>query len=224
MDRLEAIETINSWRRILIEGNADSVSRMLDDVERGLSEAGWRRDPDREVRLAELSGRKDGWWCFVGGPNRGPQVMLSLARVSDRRVRVAAYSLLDGPAEMQPTDVARVVDWAIRDVVKLLASKHGLKVTIPRLGHLSRVPPKTLASLRLFSDLAVGAWPLNLEQERLWRRFIINACREDAAFDIDELSDWFVTNGWSSEDAGRLTTRFQNEASLISEFQEECGS
>lgn len=224
MDGLEAIETINSWRRILIEGNADSVSQMLVDIETKLSEAGWRRDPNSEVRLAGPSGRKDAWRCFAGGPDKGPRVMLGLARVSDRRVRGGTYSLLDGLAEMQTTDVARVVEWVIREVVTPTASKHGLKVTIPRLGFLSRVPPKTLASLRLFSDLAAGTWPLNSEQERSWRRFVIYACREDAAFDIDELSDWFVTNGWSSEDSLGLTDRFQSEASLISEFQEESSS
>jgi len=224
MDGLEAIETINSWRRILIEGSADSVNQMLVDLETKLRDASWRRDPDSEVRLAGPSGRKDAWRCFVGGPDNGPRVMLGLARVSDRRVRGGTYSLLDGPAGMQPTDVASVVDWVIREVVKPTASKHGLKVTTPRLGYLSRVPPKTLASLRLFSDLAAGTWPLNREQERSWRRFVINACQEDAAFDIDELLDWFVTNGWSSEDGRCLTEKFQNEASLISEFQEESSS
>ena len=64
-------------------------------------------------------------------------------------------------------------------------------LTLPRMlarfFHNLRVPPKTLASLRRFSDLAAGTWPLNHEQERSWRRFVINASREDAAFDIDEL-------------------------------------
>jgi hypothetical protein len=224
MDGLAAIETINSWRRILIEGSADSVSQTLVDIETTLREAGWRRDPDSEVRFAGPSGRKDAWRCFIGGLDKGPRVMLGLARVSDRRVRGGTYSLLDGPAEMQPTDVARVIEWVIREVVVPTASKHRARVTIPRLGYLSRVPPKTLASLRVFSDLAAGTWPLNHEQERSWRRFVINASREDAAFDIDELLDWFVTNGWSSEDGRRLTDKFQNEAALISEFQEESSS
>ena len=125
---------------------------------------------------------------------------------------------------MQPTDVARAVEDVIKEVLTPSASDHELKVTIPRIGRMSRVPPKTLTSLRLFSDLAAGAWPLSTDEERLWRRFIINACREDAAFDIDELSDWFVTNDWSSEDAQALTDRFQNEASLISEYQDETGA
>lgn len=62
------------------------------------------------------------------------------------------------------------------------------------------------------------------ECEQLWRHFVITACREDTAFDIDELSDWFVTNGWTSEAANELTNRFISEASLISEYEDEVGS
>jgi hypothetical protein len=125
---------------------------------------------------------------------------------------------------MQPTDVAEVVEEVMNGAVTPSASAFGLKVTIPRLGRNSRVPPKTLAALLLFSDLAAGAFPLSNELEKIWRRFVINACREDAALDIDELSDWFVTNGWSSEAAHALTERFISEAGLITEYDDERGS
>jgi hypothetical protein len=81
-----------------------------------------------------------------------------------------------------------------------------------------------LAALRRFSDLAAGAWPLPAELEQVWRQFVISACREDAAFDVDELSDWFVSNGWTSEAARALTERFISEASLITEYDDEKGS
>jgi len=222
MDALEAIETINSWRRVLVEGSAEHIDQMLDDVERRLREKGWSRDPRVEEKMEGSANQKNRWRCFVGGPEGGPRLMLGLNRVSDRRVRGGTYSLLKGPYGMQPTDVARVVDDVIKDAVTPSASDLGLKVTIPRLGRTSRVPPKTLAALRLFSDLAAGAWPLSTDQEQLWRRFVIHACREDAAFDVDELSDWFVTNGWSSESARALTGRFMSEAGLISEYDDEA--
>ena len=147
---LEAIETINSWRRILIEGNSNSVGQMLSDVERKLGEKGWTRAPSMEAKLGGPSGRTSAWRCFVGGPGHGPRLMLGLTRVSDRRVRGGTYSLLEGPSGMQPTDVARAVEDVIKEVLTPSASDHGLKVTIPRIGRMSRVPPKTLASLRLF--------------------------------------------------------------------------
>ena len=40
MNALDAIETINSWRRVLIEGNSERIDQMLDDVERRLGERG----------------------------------------------------------------------------------------------------------------------------------------------------------------------------------------
>ena len=132
--------------------------------------------------------------------------------------------MISAPAGVEPTDVAGVVEDVVSGVLTPSARDFQLKVTIPRLGRNSRVPPKTLAALRSFSDLAAGAWPLPAECEQLWRHFVITACREDTAFDIDELSDWFVTNGWTSEAANELTNRFISEASLISEYEDEVGS
>ena len=177
--------------------------------------------PSAEAKNELHANRKNRWRFFVGGPENGPRVRLGLARVSDCRVRGETYSLLEGPSDMKATDVARMVEDVIKGVLTPSASSHGLKVTILRLGPISRVPPKTLVALRQFSDAAAGAWPLSTDQERLWRRFIINACREDAAFDIDELSDWFVTNGWCSQVAGMLTNKFMDDASLISEYEDE---
>jgi hypothetical protein len=223
MDGLEAIDLINSWRRILIEGNPDHIDRMLADVERRLKEKGWTPAPDIEAKLGHPTNQASRWRCFEGGPKTGPRLMLGLTRVSDRRVRGGTYSLIDGP-NMRPTDVAGVVGDVIKEVVTPSASSFGLKVTIPRLGQLSRVPPTTEAALRMFSDYGAGIWPLPPELERTWRRFVIEACREDAAFDVDELLNWFVANGWTSEAAHALTQRFISEASLITEYEEESKS
>jgi hypothetical protein len=224
MDGLEAIETINSWRRILIEGNPDQIDRMLADVERRLDEKGWTREPRIEAKMEPAPNQANRWRCFVGGPRNGPKLMLGLTRVSDRRVRGGTYSLIDGPPGMRTTDVAGVVGDVMNEVVTPSASSFGLKVTIPRLGRLSRVPPKTAAALLTFSDSVAGIWPLPPESERMWRHFVIDACREDAAFDVDEISDWFVTNGWASEAAHALTKRFISEAGLITEYEEESKS
>jgi hypothetical protein len=225
MTGLEAIETINLWRRVLIEGKPECIDRMLDDVERRLREKGWTRDPEMEAKMGRSADRKQRWHCFAGGPHGGPRLMLGLTRVADRRVRGGTYVLLDAPPGMQPTDVAGVVEDVMKGVLTPSASSLGLKVTIPRLGRNSRVPPKTLAALVLFSDMAGGVWPLPSEElEQLWRRFVISACQEDAAFDVDELSDWFVTNGWSSEAAHALTKRFMSEASLITDYDDETKS
>jgi hypothetical protein len=220
MNGLEAIETVNSWKRILIEGKAEQIDPMLADLERRLQDRGWYRDSDREAKMGRSSERKNRWLCFVGGPRDGARMMLCLARVSDRRVRGGPYSFLSVPPDMQPAEEAGIVEEVMKGILTPCASTFGLRVTTPRLGPKSRVPPRTMAALQSFSDSAAGVWPLCGDLESLWRRFVITACREDVAFDIDELSDWFVSNGWSSEGARGLTEQFMNEASLISEYND----
>jgi hypothetical protein len=36
--------------------------------------------------------------------------------------------------------------------------------------------------------------------------------------------DWFVSNGWGSEDARTLTERFVREATLLAEYSEAGGN
>lgn len=117
--------------------------------------------------------------------------------------------------------MAGVVEDVIKNVITPVASNLGLRVTIPRLGYVSQISPKTTAMLYVFTDLAAGTWPLSSEMEHAWQRFVATACREAAAFDVDELMDWFVTNGWGSKDARQLRDRFLSEAALIAEYIDE---
>ena len=221
MNAVEAIDTINSWRRILVEGPQKQIDFLLQAVEKKLDAKGWKRRTDLEAKMASSPGSADRFRCFVGGPENGPQLMLALYRVSERRIRGGTYSLITMGA---PIDVATVVEDVITNVVTPSASDLGLKVTIPRLGHASQVPPRTMAALQSFSDSAAGAWPLSGEMNRAWQRFVATACRERAAFDVDELMDWFVTNGWKSEVARELRDRFLSEAALIAEYDEDQDS
>ncbi len=116
--------------------------------------------------------------------------------------------------------VERVIDNII-----LPSSNHfGLKVTRPGLGPLSVVPPRTMAALVTFTDTASGTLPLSRAEEAAWRAFLITACQEPVAFDMDELLAWFVANGWSSEDARQWLTRFTGETLLLTEFADAARS
>jgi hypothetical protein len=117
MNGLDAIETINSWQQLVIDGSAERIDQMLDDVGRRLAERGWARDPGMESKADTSASPKIQRRFFVGGPENGPRVRLGLSRVSDRRVRGESYSLLDGPAGMETSDVARVVEDVIADVM-----------------------------------------------------------------------------------------------------------
>lgn len=218
MNAIEAIDSINSWRRILVEGPPEAIDLMLQTVEKRLDEKGWKRCPELEAKMARFPHSTDRFRCFESGPQNGPQLMLGLSRVSERRIRGGTYSLISAS---EPIDVAGVVDDVIKNVISASASDLGLKVTAPRLGYASQVPPKTMAALYGFSDFAAGTWPLSLEMNRAWQHFVATACRDGAAFDVDELMDWFVANGWSTDAARQLRDRFLSEAALIAEYDEE---
>ena len=84
----------------------------------------------------------------------------------------------------------------------------------------SRVSHYTMSKLLTFSNMANGIWPLPVNVEPLWRRFVIAACHTDTAFDVSELTDWFTTNGWSLEAAHAIVERFLNEADFLSEYDD----
>ncbi len=224
MDGTQAVEVIASWRRILIEGKAEQITSMLADIEVRLKTKGFERDPEAEKGMNWHHHQRNKVLCFVGGPLAGPRLLLCLNRVSDRRVRGGTYSLKSS-ANSGPNEVAAVVDDVIRNVIVPSANLHLLKVTRPRLGPISVVQPKTMAALIAFCDVATGGGlPLADPSESAWRRFLITASQEDVAFDKEELMDWFVSNGWTSEDAGSLVERFVRESTLLAEYSETGGS
>jgi hypothetical protein len=225
MDGVQAVDLIASWRRILIEGKAEQLTSMLEDLEARLKSKGFERDPEAEKNMNWHPYQRNRVLCFVGGPVGGPRLLLCLNRVSERRVRGGTYSLIDGSSDAGPVEVAAVVDDVIRNVIVPSANSFGLKVTRPRLGPNSLVQPRTMAALLAFSDVAPGAgFPLSAASEAAWRKFLITASGEDIAFDKDELRDWFISNGWGSEDARILTERFVQEATLLAEYSEAGGN
>jgi hypothetical protein len=225
MDGVQAVDLIASWRRILIDGRAEQISSMLGDLEARLSGKGFERDAEAEKTMNWHPYQRNRVLCFAGGPEGGPRLLLCLNRVSERRVRGGTYSLIDGPSEAGAVEVAAVLDDVIRNAIVPSARSFGLEVARPRLGPNSLVQPKTMAALLAFSDVATGGGlPLSEASEAAWRKFLITASLEDIAFDTEELRDWFVNNGWESEDAGILTERFVREASLLAEYSETGGN
>ena len=225
MDGVQAVDVIASWRRILVEGKAEQITSMLEDLEARLKSKGFERDAEAEKNMNWHPYQRNRVLCFVGGPEGGPRLLLCLNLVSERRVRGGTYSLIDVSPDDDPVGVAAVVDDVIRNVIVLSANRFGLKVTRPRLGPNSLVQPKTMAALLAFCDVATGGGlPLSEASEAAWRRFLITASQEDVAFDTDELRDWFVSNGWGSEDARTLMERFVQEATLLGEYSEAGGN
>jgi hypothetical protein len=93
---------------------------------------------------------------------------------------------------------------------------------IPPLGPISRVGLRTAAAMKALAEAAGGQWPLPESAEAAWRRFVIRACREDVALDAEELTRWFIANGWDAHGAAELTKRFGAEAAFLAEYEEEA--
>jgi hypothetical protein len=224
MDGNQAIEMIDSWNRILIAGKPEQISAMLADVEARFEKKGFARDPATEKTMTWHPRQRNTVFCFVGGPQSGPRLMLCLNRVSERRVRGGTYSIFGGFAGPGPLEVAAVIHDVIENVVIPSANHFGLKVAKPRFGPNSSVPPRTMAALVAFSDVAAGELPLSTTAETAWRKFLIAAGQEDVIIDADELMGWFNANGWSIEASRHLNDRFFSESTLLSEFAEAIRS
>ncbi|MEI7685747.1 MAG: hypothetical protein WCL32_12035 [Planctomycetota bacterium] len=225
MDTVQSFGPITSWRQMLIEGESESITLMLADLEKNrLKRKGFDRDTAEEQKMNWRPDAINKVFCFVAGPQVSPRLILCLNRVSKRRVRGGTYSIIDFPTDFDPVEVAAVINDVISDAIIPAATSFGLKVTWPRLGPNSQVEPKTMAALIHFCNIATGGGlPLSEAADAVWRKFIIMASRENVAFDEDELTDWFVSNGWTSEDGRALTERFVREATLLAEYAEAGG-
>jgi hypothetical protein len=131
MDGVQAADLIASWRRILIEGKAEQITSMLEDLETRLKSKGFERDGEAEKNMNWHPCQRNRVLCFVGGPEGGPRLLLCLNRVTERRVRGGTYSLIDASPDAGPVEVAAVVDDVIRNVIVPSANSFGLKVTPP---------------------------------------------------------------------------------------------
>ena len=80
MDGVQAVDLIASWRRILIEGKAEQVTSMLEDLEERLKSKGFERDAEAEKKMNWHPYQKNRVLCFAGGPKGGPRLLLCLNR------------------------------------------------------------------------------------------------------------------------------------------------
>ena len=123
--------------------------------------------------------------------------------------RVARLALIDWLQEREQERTAEVV-------------RRYLMYPIYPLGPSSRVGLRTAAAMKALADVARGQWPLPESAVPAWRRFVIRACREDVAFDPDELTRWFEVSGWDARAADALTRQFMDDAAFLDEYEEEA--
>jgi hypothetical protein len=215
--RSDALEVINIWRKISVEGQKEQIDQFLSEIDQRFAALGWSRDSVIEAKFNQDEHQINHHHCWSAIRDDRPRVMLSLNRTTERRVRGGTYDI-KGDATL--ADLASVIQHILREVLEPGATAVGLRVAYPRLGPISRIGPKTQAAMTAFVEAGDGQWPLPQQVGERWRILVLTAFREDVALKPEELTAFFAANGWDEQAATELTNRFYADVALISEFQE----
>jgi hypothetical protein len=108
----------------------------------------------------------------------------------------------------------------LREVLEPAAAAVDLDISYPHLGPISCFGTRTEAALMALSEAGDGQWPLPEEVEPAWRSLIITAFTDNVALKPEELTAWFLANGWCERASVDLTKRFFREAALLAELEE----
>jgi hypothetical protein len=203
---------------VLIRGEKGQLDRVLDQVERRFEGIGWIRDTSREAQMTRKEHPHDRFYCWSNGPNARPQVLLCLNRASDRRIRGATYTA-DQRAGV--AELADAIQHVLKEVIEPAVADAGLTVSYPHLGPISRVGMKTELAMTSLAEAVDGQWPLPDVVEPIWRKFVVTALRDGVAIHPEELTSWFIANGWDERGAQELTKRFYADAALLEEYEQE---
>ena len=215
--RSDALEIINIWRKISVEGQEKQIEKFLSEIDQRFAGVGWSRDSVIEGKFNRNEHQINYLHCWSTNWDDRPRVMLCLNRATEGRVRGGTYDI-KGSATL--ADLARVIQHILREVLEPGATAAGLEVAYPRLGPISRIGPKTQAAMIAFVEAGDGGWPLPRQVEERWRILVLTAFREDVALKPEELTAWFAASGWDEQAATELTNRFYADVALISEYQE----
>ena len=215
--RSDALEVINIWRRISVEGQKERIDQFLSEIGERFVGVGWSRDSAIEAQFNRDEHQINRLHCWSSNPDNRPRVMLCLNRATERRVRGGTYDIDEGATLAV---LASVIQHILREVLEPAATAVGLRVAYPRLGPISRVGPKTQAAMTALVEAGDGQWPLPQQVEERWRILVLTAFREDVALKPEELTAWFAASGWDEQAAAQLTNRFYADVARISEYQE----
>jgi hypothetical protein len=216
--RSDALEVIDIWRHILIKGQKEQIDQVIAQIGQRFEALGWRREAEFERHSNRSPDQIGTVHCWSGSAGNGPEVLLSLARTTAPSLRGGTYNLLEKRASI--ADLANAMQFAMAEVLEPSAQALGLAVSYPRLGPISKVRPATVAAMTAFAEAADGRSPLPDEVQPLWRIFTRTAYQDAVAISPDELTAWFIANGWEDGAASELTERFYTEVASLAECEE----
>jgi hypothetical protein len=216
MNAIQAIETAQGWRDLVIEGDADRINRILDQVDRTLP-PNWKRNPEAEKRYVALGGSLPASRCYA--KRLGDyDVRLWLLRVSDRRLQGGLVEPTGGDRYYE--DAAEAIAEFLREAIEPAVAECGGAMTSNRIGVRSDVTRPVVEKLWAFHEASPRIWPPPPPAEVPWREFVIAAFQNRAAFEPGEFRGWLRKLGWEAGDADALINRFFADAALLSEYDD----
>ena len=137
--RSDALEVINIWRKISVEGQKEQIDQFLSEIDQRFAGAGWSRDSAIEAQINRDEHQINRLHCWSTNPDNRPRVMLCLNRATERRVRGGTYDIEEGATL---ADLASVIQHILREVLEPGATAVGLKVAYPAWDRSAELDPK----------------------------------------------------------------------------------
>jgi hypothetical protein len=211
-----AAEVGIAWRDLVIAGPKDRIDQLFAAIDQSLPPE-WDRNTAAEERAVSLGVSLPSSRCYRR-KLAGRDVWLWLLRVGDHRIQGGLVEPTE--ASNYVGDVTNtILDFRSR-VLEPVALVAGLAVGSNRLGPGSLVSGSVLDALWEYCDRSRFTWPPTGDTVRDWRKFVIRAYEEHAAFDLGELSAWLTGKGWSVDHAKLLIERLIADVKLLVQYDE----
>jgi hypothetical protein len=212
---------MRALNELVIRGPGADVAFLRQRLESNLTN-GWRRDHTLEERLCGMSVGGGNALCFscADGPERPAAALWLQAR---------------SPEEWH---VSNIVPLKRRDLSDAeynhLLEEFKTTFLEPRLEgtavHPEIVQARTRledylswAACRRFREFSSAAdrYELRPDDHLRWRTFLIQAHRDNAAFDAQTLEEWLEAEGWPKEQRGQLIHEYDSGRALLASYDEE---
>ncbi len=225
---MKPVESANRWHRWSVKGTKDVLTRVLDSLD-AKSLPGWTRLSGEALQPFQPLVRPESVWFSLEATPVHSGLTLSVERWGDSVLR-GGRVWFSGPPYPSPTPgISAAWDEVMRFLDEVIApNARGVGATVfvptPEAMFLDDLPPEAAERLRKFSRLARKVLPLDRDEAKSWRAFVIGAYRAEAIVDAPRLVDWLVHEGWERSDAADLSLRFFDQCVLLALYAEEVSA
>ena len=225
---MEPVESANRWHRWSVKGTGEVLTRVLDSLDSKLPH-GWVRLQGEDLQPFQTLVRPGSAWYSLETTPEFMGVTLCVERRGDSELRGGRVWF---PGPPYPTTIPSIpAAWGevmrfLDDGIVAAARTVGASVSVPtpETMFLGDLPPEVAERLKRFSQSARKVLPLDRDEAKLWRVFVIGAYRAKAVLDAPQLVDWLVHESWERRDAAELSLRFFDQCVLLASYADEVSA